>query len=211
MVEIKICGITPNDDLNRLVELKPNFIGFIFYQNSLRDVSGSVNEIDFSIIPEEIKRVAVTVSKALCDVHKLVAEFGFHYVQLHGDESVEYCHELSSFVKPIKVFRVSNELPKNIAEYQQVCELVLFDAKGRKFGGNGKPFCHSILSDYCWSKPFLVGGGIGPDFSGIPYLTRIPKFLGLDLNSRFEVRPGLKNIDSLRSFIDKIRSNDKVS
>ncbi|MDI3526485.1 MAG: phosphoribosylanthranilate isomerase [Tenuifilum sp.] len=211
MVEIKICGITPNDNLNQLVALKPNFLGFIFYQNSLRDVTGCAHEIDFSIIPEDINRVAVTVNKPIGDVYKLVTEYGFRYVQLHGNESVEYCHALSSFVRPIKVFRVSDELPKNIAEYQQVCELVLFDAKGRKLGGNGKQFCHSILSNYSWSKPFLVGGGIGPDFSGMPFLTRIPKFLGLDLNSRFEIRPGQKNIDMLRSFIDKIGSYDKVS
>ncbi|QKG80602.1 phosphoribosylanthranilate isomerase [Tenuifilum thalassicum] len=211
MVKIKICGITPNDDMAQLAELKPDFLGFIFHNGSPRDISDCVHKIRFDLLPKGISRVAVTVNQPIEAVKELVAEFGFEYVQLHGDETVEYCAELSSFAKPIKAFRVSDVLPANIAEYRQVCEYILFDAKGRKAGGNGCRFNQSILSEYHCNMPFLVGGGIGPDFAGLSYLDQIPMFLGLDLNSRFEVRPGLKNIDSLRSFIDKIRSYDKIS
>ncbi|HDP74523.1 MAG TPA: phosphoribosylanthranilate isomerase [Bacteroidales bacterium] len=210
MVKIKICGITPNDDISRLVELEPDFLGFIFFSKSPRDISDCVHKIKFELISHQIERVAVTVNKPIDEVCKLVDEFGFEYVQLHGDETVGYCKELSSFVKPIKVFRVTNELPGNVSEYQQVCEYILFDAKGFKLGGNGHEFNHSIFSDYHWSKPFLVGGGIGPDFGGLFNLIGLPGFLGLYLNSRFEVRLGLKNIDKLKYFIGKIRSYDKV-
>ena len=203
-MKLKICGITDKSNIARIVNLNPDFLGFIFYSGSKRNVSDRLRSIPFELIPKSINKVAVFVNENTRTIKSIVQKYGFTHIQLHGNESPEQCREVQRFASVIKVFRVQQAIPTNIGDYEGCCNYFLFDTYGREYGGNGEPFNHSIISDYNLTTPFFLSGGIDPQDA--LYLNKLtfPKLYAVDVNSRFELEPGLKDISKLEQFIKQL-------
>lgn len=182
----------------------PDYMGFIFYKSSHRDVSMIIGNLELDSIPEEIRKVAVFVNAGTETILQVVERYRIDLVQLHGDEPPGQCHSLRSAVGVIKAFRVGERLPENIHEYEGCCDFFLFDSAGRHYGGNGFAFDHALLNGYRGNTPFFLSGGVSP--SDIDYLNSFtnPLCHAVDINSRFESTPGVKNINQIKTFINSI-------
>ncbi|MCG8327975.1 MAG: phosphoribosylanthranilate isomerase [Chitinophagales bacterium] len=217
-MKIKVCGMREPENIESLLKLPIDMIGFIFYEMSPRLVSASLGEWISSNeeMFEEVKKVGVFVNASTDEILNAVHDFQLDYVQLHGDESPAYCRLLQDVwtvtsmrhAKIIKVFSIGEEkfdfaITNDFAAYS---EYFLFDTKGKNYGGTGKKFSWQWLDDYQGDTPFLLSGGIGPeDVEAISELTH-PKLVGIDVNSRFELTPANKDIDLLNRFITKLKS-----
>ncbi|NHB68850.1 phosphoribosylanthranilate isomerase [Perlabentimonas gracilis] len=202
---IKICGNTNQVNIEQVAMLKPSLMGFIVHPSSPRDVSKDINSLNLEKIPKEISNVLVTVDLQLDQLKKLVQQYGFDTVQLHGSESPSYCNKAKDFARVIKAFKVWDSLPVyQLKEYEGKVDHFLFDTDGKLAGGNGYKFKHSILEDYSLSTPYLLAGGIGSEDSEYIKSLNLPECIGVDINSRFETEPGIKDIDSLKRFLKKL-------
>jgi len=204
-IRLKICGMRDAANIREIGALNPDYIGFIFYKNSPRFV-GENFEIpdDFS---NEIKRVGVFVNEPFSNLLRLVKKHSLDFVQLHGDESREYCKRIKSEgLAVIKVFRVGAEFDFAITnEYEATVDFFLFDTKGVEYGGTGKKFDWNILNNYNQNIPFFLSGGINPENSN-----DLDSFTGmnihaLDVNSGVEISPGRKEKSKVLSIIKKLR------
>ncbi len=204
---IKICGITDHANMMQLARLQPDYMGFIFHPPSPRDVSVRIDKLDLKELPSLIDKVAVLVNHDLRQARDLVLKHRFQAVQLHGDETPSYCSDLSDYCTVIKAFSVEDQLPENLSEYEGTCDLFLFDKAGKKRGGNSEQFDHSILETYQQSTPFFLSGGLSPaDTSLVVALASgMETLVGVDLNSKFETSPGIKDPALLSLFIKQIR------
>lgn len=185
--------------------LNPDYLGFIFYEDSKRNFNGPAVSV-----PPSIKKVGVFVDASLEYITEMNDMHQFQVVQLHGDETPEFCGSLRQLLPDIelwKVFGIIDEFDFNrLTPYEQMVDKFLFDTKGVEKGGNGYTFDWTVLQGYPSEKPFILSGGIGlnevPDLKNI-FTTELPVF-GIDVNSRFEVKPGLKDVELLKEFIDEL-------
>ena len=198
-MKLKVCGMKYN--INEVAQLQPDFLGFIFYRNSPRDFEGKIPELS-----KTIKKVGVFVDEK---VEMIVGKIEVHdldAIQLHGHETPEVCRLLKSTGKDIiKVFSIKDEFDfRVLLPYEDVIDYFLFDTKGKSPGGNGYTFNWNVLKDYPSTKPYILSGGIGLD-----ELEQLKAFkdcsasnycYAVDVNSRFEIKPGLKDIDELEKF-----------
>jgi phosphoribosylanthranilate isomerase len=201
---IKVCGMKYGDNIRDVEALGPDMIGFIFYRKSPRFVSEMP-----SYLPVKSKKAGVFVNAGPEEIMSKVDEYRLDYVQLHGSESPSFCDELCalglSCDRIIKAFNISETFDfSEMDDYEGRCGLFLFDAKSDVSGGSGKRFDWGLLGAYSLDTPFLLSGGIGPDCVDELSLYGHPMLAGYDLNSRFELRPGLKDAISLKKFIDMI-------
>ncbi len=206
-LKIKVCGMRESDNIRHLIELKPDYIGFILFPGSKRYL-GDDYELNTDI-PESIQRVGVFVNALIPDIFNWANRLNLHLVQLHGNESPEYCIELHKMgVKIIKAFGVGDDFDfSNLSPYLSCCDYFLFDTKTDLHGGSGKQFNWEVLRKYPFDKPVFLSGGIGPDDDEtINNYRNIINIFGIDINSRFEIDPGLKNTIALKGFFQKIRS-----
>ncbi|MBC7389826.1 MAG: phosphoribosylanthranilate isomerase [Opitutaceae bacterium] len=191
--------------------LQPDFMGFIFYPSSPRDVSTSLTIEILGKISKEINIVGVFVDETLENVLAISHKFGFKYVQLHGRETVEYCKTLGQKgLKIIKVFSIKSEDDfKDIEQYNDVCEFYLFDTKSPKHGGTGQKFDWKLLEKYNGQKHVFLSGGISSDDVELVHevFRKFSFIKGLDLNSKFEISPALKDSDKLEKFIKSVKKN----
>ena len=204
------------ENISELIKLKPDYMGFIFYAKSKRYVT-NFPEIK---IPSEIKKVGVFVNESIEDIIEIVKENKLNAIQLHGNESPEYCNQLrqSKWVTstplsdPIEIFKVFSvdddfDFSKTNA-YQKVCDFLLFDTKGKDYGGNGVKFNWQVLDNYKGELPYMLSGGITKYDSQaiLSFLRRqeSKKCIGIDINSGFEIKPALKNIIDIKEFKDNI-------
>ena len=205
-MKIKICGMKFPDNISSTVRLQPDYLGFIFYDKSPRYFENSVPDLD-----KAIQKVGVFVNASLEDIEAKVTEYQLDFVQLHGTESPEFCASVTKHVsKVIKAFSIHNEFNfNNLEKYNNCCSFYLFDTKGKHYGGNGTAFDWSVLQHYTSHKPYFLSGGIGPE-----NIRELQAFLkkdyaqychAIDLNSRFETAPGLKNTEALTAFISHIK------
>jgi len=212
-MKIKVCGMRDLENIQSLLALKPDFVGFIFYNKSKRFVT-DFPEVNF---PKGIKKVGVFVNESIEEVIKIVTDYKLDCVQLHGNESPEYCEELrhsglvtelsrsvvseSHSIQIFKAFSVDDTFDfSKTNPYQKVCDYFLFDTKGKGYGGNGVKFNWQVLENYKGATPFLLSGGITKnDVSEIKKI-RHAAFAGLDINSGFETEPALKNINEIKDF-----------
>lgn len=184
-----------------LVALEPDFIGFIFHEKSPRNVV----EIPKASIPETIKKVGVFVNKPIAFVLQKTANFNLDYVQLHGNESPEYCKILQEKAKVIKAFNIKADFDfDKLQAYQNSCSLFLFDAFGKKAGGNGVVFNWDLLANYKGTTPFLLSGGITPAMAKKVTAFKHKKYIGIDINSGFELAAAEKDIDAICHFVKEI-------
>jgi len=208
-----------------VAKLQPDYLGFIFYKNSPRDFNDSIPEL-----PKDINKVGVFVDEQVEVIVSQIEKYQLDAIQLHGHESPEICRLLKSYchlerneeshneisqsmrslrqgkpIEIIKVFSIKNEFDFSVLEkYDDVCDYFLFDTKGKLPGGNGYTFNWDVLKDYPSTKPYFLSGGIG-----LKSVKTIKAFIespaskycyAIDVNSKFEIEPGLKNIEELEKF-----------
>lgn len=211
-IKIKVCGITQIEQVHQLTTLGVDYAGFIFYEKSPRFVVGKIDPADLKSVGNRIEKVGVFVNEDYDTVINTVEKYGLNYVQLHGDETSDFCKRVSSNVKTIKAFRLAGEedLPNMVKGYVEFVDYFLFDTKAKDYGGTGKKFEWDILQTSAIGKPFFLSGGIGPDdtFAIKSFIDKNvnDNLYALDLNSKFELTPGIKNIESLKTFIDTLRT-----
>lgn len=207
-LKIKVCGMKDSLNIAEVAGLMPDYMGFILYEQSPRYVSPEKAEALANGVPASIRRTGVLVNMPFEDASKIAHSGIFDILQLHGNESPDYCKRLSRNIEIIKAFRISDRLPENLKDYQPYCRMFLFDTAGKDFGGTGKKFDHSILASYALNTEYILGGGISADDSGYLKSFRNDKMAGVDLNSRFEISPGIKNVSLLKEFIEKLRNEE---
>ena len=200
-MKLKICGMKYPDNMTDVAMLQPDYLGFIFHEASSRNFTDSIPKL-----PESIKKVGVFVDEKVEFISGQIEKHKLSAIQLHGHESPEICRLLkSSGVKVFKVFSIKNEFDFSVlTSYEEVCDYFLFDTKGKLPGGNGYTFDWSVLEQYPSTKPFFLSGGIG-----LEQLENLKRFqdseaskycYAIDVNSQFEIEPGLKDIQLLKEF-----------
>lgn len=202
--KIKICGLTLNSDLSEIQKLRPDYCGFIFYAESPRFFTSD----HIPLSDPEIKKVGVFVNAALDEILSRCTLFSLDYVQLHGDENADLCLRIKEKgVGVIKAFRIAKNTDfKKCREYEGACDMFLFDSASPAYGGSGKTFSWEILSDYDMEVPYFLSGGIGPENIEKAMCIIDPRLYGLDLNSLWEVSPGVKNHHLLKSHLSKFKN-----
>ncbi len=196
---IKVCGMREAENIREVEALGIDLIGFIFWEKSSRYVSKRP-----AYLPTKCKRVGVFVDEDIESVKRIADDYALDYIQLHGHESSDYCAQLQG-LHLIKAISVSSR--NDIATYKTyegLVEYFLFDTKCPSVGGSGQQFDWSVLSAYDGSTPFLLSGGIGPDDAERIKSFHHPQCIGIDLNSRFELAPGLKDVIKLQAFIKEL-------
>jgi len=200
--KLKVCGMREEQNIADLLALKPDFMGFIFYDKSPRNVADLLNQELLISFPTETKKVGVFVNATLKFIKEKKEKYGLDYIQLHGHESPEFCYQLLAInYHIIKAFSVDEDFDfGTLAAYEQFCDFFLFDTKGKNPGGNGKKFNWNILENNAIRKPFFLSGGIElEDMATIQSLqTRIPNLFSLDVNSKFEISAAVKDISKIR-------------
>ena len=209
-MNIKVCGITQFKQLQQLEALNIDYAGLIFYKDSPRymgdKITGKqVKEADF-----DLKKVGVFVNPGYSELLDAIDEYGLDIVQLHGNETPEMCEELSAEVEVIKAFRIEDgavNIDKLVEPYDAVCDFYLFDTAGLKesFGGTGQQFDWSILKKAKIEKPFFLSGGIGPGDAQKVKAFKHPDFFAIDVNSKFEMAPGLKDMAAILKFLQDLK------
>lgn len=207
---IKICGMRDSANIQEVAALKPDLMGFIFYLKSKRYVGEGFDPGIVRALMPEILTVGVFVNLEIESMICIARKYRFDYVQLHGNESPGYCKEVQEEgIKVMKAFGIHNEFDWSAVQpYQKVCDYFLFDTNTKIYGGSGQKFDWGILDGYKLQHPFFLSGGIGPDDTSEIKKLKNPYLAGIDINSRFETEPGLKDIHLLKGFIKKIRSNE---
>lgn len=206
---IKVCGMREPDNIRWVAEAGADWMGFIFYARSPR-FAGSLSPDEISkerAVREPPVRVGVFVDATPEYMMEMGNKYALGYLQLHGNESPDTCYALQKRgYAVIKAFSiVDKEDLKLTADYEGRADYFLFDTKCNGYGGSGKQFDWSVLTAYKGQTPFLLSGGINPDSVEAIRNFHHPKLAGLDLNSGFETAPGLKDIEKLKTFIDKIK------
>ena len=192
-------------NLAQLCELAPEFVGFIFYPGSQRFVGERPDPALFRIPGPEIKKVGVFVNEKISIVRRTTELYDLDLVQLHGEESAAYCRQLTEGSAEVIKALGPRELQSGIGQYTEVVSMLLFDSGGKGQGGTGHKFDWNMLKDLDIQIPYLLSGGIEPGDAEFIKNIGLKGMLGVDINSRFEVSPGLKDIDRLAEFIEEIR------
>lgn len=202
---IKICGMKHPENISSIAALQPDYLGFIFYKKSARYFDGMLPEL-----PKTIKKTGVFVDADLETVSDTIKRYDLQAVQLHGSESPEMCAALRSntSVVIIKTFSIDAGFDfSQLTDYETVCDYFLFDTKGKLPGGNGYAFDWKILEQYSSSKPYFLSGGIGPDEIKTILESGLTPY-AIDINSKFETAPGLKDIDLCEQTVITLRNNE---
>lgn len=197
----KVCGMTQGDNIRAVEQLGVDLMGFIFYSPSPRFVDALPN-----YLPLRAARVGVFVDQPKEEVLMYADRFGLQAIQLHGHESPDYCRSLRERgLHIIKAFPIAtaDDLPATAA-YEGLCDYYLFDTKALLPGGSGQTFDWSVLESYRGRTPFLLSGGIRPEHASAVRLLQHPLLAGIDLNSRFESAPGVKDVQLLRKFLEEL-------
>lgn len=211
-MKLKVCGMKHSENIIEVSKLKPDYMGFIFYDKSPRNFKGEISEL-----PAAIKKVGVFVNSSIANVIEKVNEYNLQAVQLHGEETPEFCRSvkfhprlkqraiLESQLIVIKVFSIKNNFNFELLKpYEEICDYFLFDTKGKNPGGNGYTFDWNVLKNYPSTKPYFLSGGIG-----LEEIEKLELFFksdastfckAIDVNSKFEVKAGLKDIEILKKF-----------
>ncbi len=208
-MNIKVCGITQLKQLQQLDGLNIDFAGLIFYKESPRYVVGKISKDELQSTDFDIKKVGVFVNANYGEIMQTVEDYGLDVVQLHGEETPELCEQLSDDVEVIKAFSIdadTGSIDELVADYDAVCDYYLFDSsplpaspeggrvKAALPGGTGTSFDWKQIKKYKIEKPFFLSGGIGVDDAAKVKAFKHPDFIGIDINSKFEKEPGIKDM-----------------
>jgi len=206
-IGVKICGMKFPENIQAVAALKPDFMGFIFYPKSPR-FAEPLDIATLNALPKSIKKIGVFVNESLENILTIAAKYNLDGVQLHGIELVEMCSELRKVgYIVIKAFPIAEAYNFKVTKaYEGACDYFLFDTKTDAYGGSGLKFNWGMLDEYVGETPFLLSGGISEDDADDILKIEHPKFAGVDLNSKFEVIPGEKNVELLSGFLKEIRT-----
>ncbi|MCM4155935.1 phosphoribosylanthranilate isomerase [Gramella sp. AN32] len=210
-LSLKICGMQNAGNMLQVSELEPDYMGFIFYEKSPRYFDGELPKI-----APEIKKTGVFVNAGADEILEKVSKYHLNAVQVHGEESAGFCKDLRSTLQKsgntpeiIKVFSVGKDFSfQDIKPFEGIVDYFLFDTKGLNPGGNGETFDWQILKEYPSNTPFFLSGGIGlehaEEISELKnHFQRMGKpglLYAIDVNSKFELKPGLKKLKELKEF-----------
>ena len=201
-MKLKVCGMKYSQNITEIENLFPDLMGFIFYEKSKRFFNQP--EINLNT---KVKRVGVFVNENIQEIKNKIKKYKLDYVQLHGEENVNFCHSLQPFVKIIKVFKIDYNFNfKKTEEFEEVCDYFLFDTKSQLHGGSGKKFDWDLLKNYNCKKDFFLSGGI--DISDIEEIKKIVNsypIAGIDVNSKFELENLEKDKEKINLLIKKLR------
>ena len=210
-MKLKVCGLTKMDQIQELISLNTDFLGFIFYEKSPRFVLNNLSLKEISEINHQGK-VGVFVNETVEKITEISEKAKLNFIQLHGDEDEEFVKKLrlslSKNIKIIKVIRIGNqsfdELQKTINQQPSTVNYLLFDTDSKAFGGTGKTFDWQILNEIEIPIPYFLSGGIS--LENIHQLSTINQQpLALDINSKFETEPGIKNLEKIKNFTQIVK------
>jgi phosphoribosylanthranilate isomerase len=215
-IKVKVCGLRHPGNIEEVCALSPDFVGFIFHPGSQRFVGEKPDPAIFRIPGEGTARVGIFVNEEVSRVRSVFESYWLDLVQLHGEEDPEYCRNLTDAGIPVikvlfpadmgsgKDFRAGE---REIIHYREAAHYLLFDSGRSGSGGSGLQFDWNLVGEgFSCPLPFLLGGGVGPDDTETLKGLMHPSFFGVDVNSRFETSPGVKDARLLAQFIDAIRN-----
>jgi phosphoribosylanthranilate isomerase len=211
-MRVKVCSLTQLGQVEALDDAGVEFVGFMFYQKSPRYLGNLLSPDDVRKARWKTNKVGVFVNPTYEEVMRSADAYGLHMVQLHGDETPKFCERVSEQLETIKAFRVApdDNIEWRVRNYSGSCDIYLFDTAGQQYGGSGRKFDWELLMNTQISKPFILSGGIGPD--DVENIRRFhegaagSKLFAVDVNSKFEVHPGVKNIELLTPFIQSVHT-----
>jgi phosphoribosylanthranilate isomerase len=198
---VKVCGINRENNLKRISSLDIDMIGLNFYLGSKR----FINNISITINPK-VKRVGVFVNPSMYELLQYSEDTKLDYIQLHGDESPDFCIEAKEICPIIKAFGIDEDFDFALLKEYDMVEYFLFDTKVSTHGGSGTKFNWDKLNEYQGKIPFLLAGGIGPDDAETIKELKHPMFIGVDINSKFEIEPGLKHVPKVDQFVKELKN-----
>ncbi len=203
-MKIKVCGITTIGQLEQLDKMGIDYAGLIFYEKSPRYALSKLRSKAVAGLTVQLHKVGVFVNASENDIMTQIELYELDYVQLHGSETPTFCNHISNHVKVIKAFRIDEQnshIDWMVKPYEEVCDFYLFD-KGSAgiYGGTGKKFDWHLLEKATIGKNFFLSGGIGPEDAEAVKKFEHPYFYGVDINSKFEIEPGIKNIKLIEEF-----------
>lgn len=207
-MKIKVCGLKIPDNISEVAALQPDYMGFICYGRSPRYID-ELEADDLNDVPGNIIRTGVFVNEDADQINGLIEKYNFKAIQLHGSETPEFCAQFRGRVQVIKAFGVDGNFDfDTLKPYEKVVDIFLFDTKTAAHGGSGKTFDWAVLNKYTLDVPFYLSGGIG--LENLEEVKKIdhPQLAGLDLNSRFELSPGNKDINKLKQAFEIIKQNN---
>jgi phosphoribosylanthranilate isomerase len=208
-MRIKVCGITDMVQLRELNEIGIDYAGLIFYESSPRTILKKLVAEEVKNLKLSLQKVGVFVNETAENILKQVELFGLDVVQLHGDETPAFCNQISDHVKVIKAFRINEkhaDIDWLVKEYDEVCDYYLFDkASSVLYGGTGEKFKWEVLKTATIGKPFFLSGGISINEVDALKKFEHPFFYGIDINSRFEKEPGIKDLNLVKEFVDQLQ------
>ncbi|PWJ40103.1 phosphoribosylanthranilate isomerase [Sediminitomix flava] len=196
----KVCGMRETANIEAVLALEPDYMGFIFYPPSPRFVGDDLDEnLLKNDFPKSTKKVGVFVNASEAEIRQEIQKYALDVIQLHGSESPELCKAFQNEVEVIKVFGLGKDDFdfSQLNEYENVVDFFLFDTQSKKHGGTGKTFDWNLLNEYQSKKPYFLSGGIAIDNVQKLEEINIPKAFALDVNSKFEITPAMKNVDLL--------------
>lgn len=204
-MKIKVCGLRESDNVSEVAALQPDFMGFICYNRSPRYIDGlKADALDH--IPVGIIRTGVFVNESAEQINALIEKYNFKAIQLHGSETPKFCALFKGKVQVIKAFGVDADFNFDVlTPYENGVDVFLFDTKTAAHGGSGQRFDWQVLSKYTLDVPFFLSGGIGLENLEKVKTVKHPQLAGLDLNSRFELSPGNKDISKLKQAFEIIK------
>lgn len=201
-MQLKVCGITTTEDILELIKLKIDRLGFIFYHKSKRYVYGKLIEDGLEEIPKQIKKTGVFVNAGIAEIEQIIDQYHLDSIQLHGDETPEFCKYFRTKTEVIKAISIKDKSSFETVEiYLDACDLFLFDTQSENYGGTGKTFDWQWLDAYELDKPFYLSGGVS--LENVEEIKKIKhdQLIGIDINSKFEIRPGIKDIEKIKQLI----------
>lgn len=213
-LRLKVCGMTDLQQLHQLGSMGVEFAGMIFYHKSPRFVLRHLNGELVKRAKLKVYKVGVFVNASYEEIMNHVDNFGLDMVQLHGDESPRFCEQVSSYIQTIKAFRIAadDNIPWKIREFYEACDMFLFDTMGAGYGGTGKKFNWEMLKGLDIKKPFFLSGGIEPgDAAAIKEFMKEEvsrNLFALDVNSKFETAPGVKDLGLVKRFVEEIKKGE---
>lgn len=206
-MKLKVCGMKYPDNIFEVANLKPDYMGFIFYSKSVRFVNKDEVKETIKEIPMDIAKVGVFVNHPFSEVIDICQRLELDFAQLHGKEPLDYTNEIKNKgIDIIKVFHMDNNFDwSQTKEFSSIADFFLFDTSSHQYGGSGQKFDWKLLTNYKDDTPFFLSGGIALD--DIPIIKKLKhsQLWGIDINSRMESSPAFKNIDRVQTFINELK------
>ncbi|MDX1409418.1 MAG: phosphoribosylanthranilate isomerase [Saprospiraceae bacterium] len=204
-MKIKVCGMTDPGNMTAVIQLGIDAIGWIFYPDSERSVMSGITSL--AKVPRgKVRVVGVFVNEPADVVLEIAHRWNLDAIQLHGDESNDVCRSLAAEIPVIKTIHVGSAEDMDRCGAYPDAHALLLETKSARWGGSGRSFDWSLIRHYHGTQPFYLSGGIGPDHLEAIAAIDHPQFMGIDINSRFETAPGLKNTALLKPFVEALKS-----